>query len=408
MDYLTFMQDSVLIKLIEDHLPSTEGLHLLFLTRKGRGLKELAMLLRPVIAWKRQSEVRNTKFSPVYPRDLSVRPLTRPSQAAGLFLSSSIRLDHALYVWRLARRPATTRVWRVDVICVRTLIGHKGAARAVVDVGGGRVASGGYDCTLRVWDVLSGTQLQQTPTGTGGIRCAIALWGDRVATGHLDTGDIRLWSLCGGGRAAGELRGHADSVFVLAVVSSGTAQLLLASGSRDLSVRLWDVDAGACHTVLAGEVTCLADLGCGRLLSGSEDGSLRVWNVDTGRIMLVVPNSHGEAYDGQQHVAISAACALPSGGAATGSEGGIVLRWKWKEGCIALAPDGAALQLTGGVAALCTTAQGPDGALLLLASTTDGTIWVLREGPGGALQEQSWHETENAPNKLAAMMPAAQ
>ena len=61
MDYLTFMQDSVLIKLIEDHLPSTEGLHLLFLTRKGRGLKELAMLLRPVIAWKRQSEVRNSK-----------------------------------------------------------------------------------------------------------------------------------------------------------------------------------------------------------------------------------------------------------------------------------------------------------------------------------------------------------
>ena len=85
----------------------------------------------------------------------------------------------------------------------------------------------------------------------------------------------------------------------LAVVGGGTAQRLLASGSGDHSVRLWNVDAGICTAVLSGHtdwVDCLADLGGGRLLSGSEDRSLRVWNTTTamGACLVVVPNAHGD------------------------------------------------------------------------------------------------------------------
>ena len=114
-------------------------------------------------------------------------PAPALSQAAGLVVSASD--DRTLRVWRLA-----------DGACLRTLTGHNDAVIVVVDVGGGRVASGGEDGVLRVWDVLSGKQLQQTPTGEGEIYCAAALWGVRVATGHSITGEIRLWSLGGGGR----------------------------------------------------------------------------------------------------------------------------------------------------------------------------------------------------------------
>ena len=286
-----------------------------------------------------------------------------------------------------ASNDSTLRVWRLaDYACMRTLTGHTGAVRAVMDVGGGRVASGGDDCVLRVWDVLSGKQLQQTPTGEGFIWCAAALWGDRIVTGHYG-GDIRLWSLGSGGGSAGVLREHTKTVWSLAVVSSGKAPGLLASGSVDYSVRLWDADAGTCIAVLSGHtnfVRCLADLGGGRLLSGSDDGSLRVWDTATGAFLAVAPNAHG---DGRASI-ILAARALP-GGAATGSDQGCVQRWRWDEGASALTPDGAALQLGCGLLWSLAAAPGPDGALQLLAGCGDGILRALGNGACGALQQQA-------------------
>ena len=287
--------------------------------------------------------------------------------------------DHTLRVWRLA-----------DCACLRTLTGHTADVCAVVDVGGGRVASGGYDSVLRVWEVLSGKQLQQTPVGDDVIWCAAALWNDRIATGH-DEGEIRLWSLGGGGGAAGALQGHTNSVISLAVVGSSSAQRLLASGSWDHSVRLWDVDAGTCTAVLRGHtdvLRCLTNLGGGWLLSGSEDNSIRVWNTATGASLAVVPNADA---DEEEEWFISA-CALP-GGAATGSDGGIVRQWKWDEGANALTADGAALQLEDGPVFSLAAVPGPDGVLLLLAGCKDSTLRVLgaNGGPGRELQQQAGH-----------------
>jgi len=298
---------------------------------------------------------------------------TALSQAAGLVVTASF--DSTLRVWRLE-----------DGACLRTLSGHSVEVQDVMDVGGGRVASSGDDCVLRVWDVLSGKQLQQTPTGEGVLTCSVALWGDRVATGH-GGGEIRLWSLQEGGAATDVLRGHTDTVWSLAVVSSGKAPGLLASGSVDYSVRLWDVDAGTCIAVRSGHtnfVRCLADLGGGRLLSGSDDGSLRVWDTATGACLAVAPNAHG---DGRASI-ILAARALP-GGAATGSDQGCVQRWKWDEGASALTPDGAALQLGCGLLWSLAAAPGPDGALQLLAGCGDGILRALDNGACGALQQQA-------------------
>ena len=283
----------------------------------------------------------------------------------------------------------TLRVWRLaDGACLRTLTGHTGGVWDVVDVGGGRVASGGDDRVLCVWDVLSGKQLHKTHTGDGAILCAAALWGDRVATGHYR--EIRLWILGSGMDLAGVLRGHSHSVWSLAVVGGGEAQLLLASGSFDRSVRLWDVDAGTCTAVLDGHtgyVRCLVDLGGGRLLSGSIDRSLRVWNTATGACLAVVPNAHCEGYRGL----ILAACAL-SGGAATGSRAGNVRLWTWDKGANALSPDGAALQLEGGGVRSLIAVPGSDLALQLLVGLGygDGSLRVLgTNGAGGALQQRA-------------------
>ena len=294
-----------------------------------------------------------------------------PSQAAGLIVTCSC--DTSLRVWSLP-----------DGACLRTLTGPTAAVYALVDVGGGCVAcaGSGADSILRVWDVLSGEELQQIPTGPGGVRSAAALWGDRVATGHVK-GHIRLWRLADGGGAAGELQGHTDTVTSLVVVRGGgaAARRLLASGSGDCSIRLWDADVGACTAVLAGHtrvVSCMADLGGGRLLSGSMDSSLRVWDALSGSCVASVQDAHGEP--GFASV-VTAACATP-GGAVTGALWGTVRRWRWDEGASALRPDGQALRSEGGRVWRLVASPGPDGVLRLLSGCEDGSVRVLSAAGG--------------------------
>ena len=159
--------------------------------------------------------------------------------------------------------------------------------------------------------------------------CIAVLRGGRLATGHFTRGAslIRLWRLSAAAgsasasasaEAAGTLRGHRYAVTTLAAVklapsdkragsagagagagAGGEPFWLLASGSDDQTVRLWDVDAAEdaepCRGVLTGHcsaVVTLADMGGGRLLSGAADGALRVWCTAAQRCLAVVPAVH--------------------------------------------------------------------------------------------------------------------
>ena len=295
------------------------------------------------------------------------------AQAAGLVVPASG--DAMLRVWRLS-----------DGECLRTLEGHTEQVNSVLDMGGGRVVSGGWGGTLRVWDALSGQQLEQISTAQEGggdgedICCIAALPGGRVATGHRN-GEIRLWRLGEGVGAAGVLAGHMDAANELVLLGGGRAQPMLASASNDCSLRLWDVDVGTCTAVLDGHdsgASALADLGGGLLLSGDGAGALRVWDVGTAACLATAESEDGPVWS---------LCVLADGRIAIGGQGGRLRIWAWDAASKALTQEGEPLAgHTDGVGALVPVGTG--AAQQLLSGSADSTLRLWGRDASGA-----WVET---------------
>jgi WD40 repeat protein len=98
----------------------------------------------------------------------------------------------------------------------------------------------------------------------------------RVLGGGYD-GSVAVWDV-DGRREVWRAPGHAGPVYAVAVSADGTT---LATGGTDRAVRLWDAAGGRPGFVFRGHtatVRCLAFGGGGSLVSGAQDGTARVWD----------------------------------------------------------------------------------------------------------------------------------
>ena len=144
---------------------------------------------------------------------------------------------------------------------------------------GARLATGGHDGQVRIWDVAQPAAVATLPVGTGVAAVAFSPDGTQLATGGEDR-IVRLWDLGQPRVPPLVLAGHGGRVATVAFSTDGNT---LASGSEDATVRLWS-RAGEPGAVLlghAGPVTAVA-FGPSRdtLASASSDGTARLWFLD--------------------------------------------------------------------------------------------------------------------------------
>ena len=102
--------------------------------------------------------------------------------------------------------------------------------------------------------------------------------GQTLASGSRDK-TVRLWDVATGSLKT-ELTGHTDWVYSVSFSPDG---LTLASGSRDRTVRLWDVATGSLKTELIGHTHWVNSVSFSpdgaTLASGGVDGAILLWDT---------------------------------------------------------------------------------------------------------------------------------
>ncbi|KAL0946467.1 hypothetical protein HGRIS_012686 [Hohenbuehelia grisea] len=159
------------------------------------------------------------------------------------------------------------------------LEGHDHAVRALA-ARGRTLVSGSYDCSVRIWDIITGA-CKWTLIGHTQKVYSVVLDASRnqACSGSMD-GTVRVWNLQNG-QCQHTLVGHTSLVGLL-----GLSPSYLVSAAADSTLRIWDPDTGELrHTLAAhtGAITCFQHDEF-KVLSGS-DGTLKMWDIRDGTVV---------------------------------------------------------------------------------------------------------------------------
>ncbi len=176
---------------------------------------------------------------------------------------------------------------------VSVLSGHGGGVISLGWTSCGRLLSGSWDGTCKIWDVKSGKEGVCVATLSGHFNgvCVLGL-----PNGHIATGST----------------GRQDGNSIV-----------------DCDIRIWDASGSLLrtskdHNGPVRSLTLVNDIG---FVSGSNDGTLRLWSFD-GDALQVMP--HPNRVDGKGSVGpfILSVCTLPDGCVVSVDETGACIVWK--------------------------------------------------------------------------------
>jgi WD40 repeat protein len=253
----------------------------------------------------------------------------------------------------------TLKIWNLKTgKCDVTLVGHSGAVRCVTSLSDGRIVSGSFDNKIKIWDQHTG-ECEITIDTRHYVFCVNVLPDERIVSGFGD-GSIIIWNpkikkrenslveyheLCDV-----ILTGHMCSVYSI-VVLFDQQKFRLVSGSREGTIKIWNVQTGTCDLTLKdeyydaiklqnmqtenfnmvfmnenfGSVDCIAILPDGRISCVLANGNVKIWDVNTGIGDSIFTVNSWLCYD--YFRTVNCITVLPSGQIVSGTNKGSLIIW---------------------------------------------------------------------------------
>lgn len=163
--------------------------------------------------------------------------------------------------------------------CIKTLVGHNEKIVSLTELSSGKIASGSYDSTIKIWDIDT-EQCEKTINENGKVLCLLEFESNRLLSGNGQK-EINLWDINNPyDKPIKSFLGHELWVNCLAKINNQ----YFASGSNDSTIRIWDYQNGNCSKILEGHTDCilaLIVLNDGRLCSGGADLTIKIWDLES-------------------------------------------------------------------------------------------------------------------------------
>ena len=201
--------------------------------------------------------------------------------------------------------PVRARVWNLETMqCTATLPGGlvESSILAACCIEG-KMLLGGEDGIVKVWDIAASApvalvDLEGHTSAVFSVKAATA--GSLVLSGSRDK-TMRLWELRTSGRCVRTMEGHASWVWTVDIDGPGHTAV---SGSIDSTVKLWDLGSGRCmQTYELDEVVndlVMHESGRSFLSYERKNDIVKAWDVGSTRAIMRadmassgMPNSSG-------------------------------------------------------------------------------------------------------------------
>ena len=150
--------------------------------------------------------------------------------------------------------------------------------------------TGTWNRYVFLWDISTGALLWRKEHKDRANSVAFSSDGKMLASGSTDN-TIRLWDAATG-QIKNILTDHRDDVNSVVFTPDGST---LMSGSRDKTIRVWDVATGLQKQVLTGHGASIYSVALSpdgsTLMSGSDDNEIYFWDVATGERLEILRES---------------------------------------------------------------------------------------------------------------------